>query len=284
MMLRLVTVALLLAVGGGNAKRLRGTRGVNREHPDHELLRVRKLMMSGGKSKATGGVGEPSVPATTKAPDAGIRDDPVPATTKAPVSGGNPQTGACLCDALCIACNKQGIQSADCKAACSFVGNTNCNELCNALLTGVGGGDIRDDPIAQPPTVPPVPATTKAPVTGGNTGTCRCDAICLGCIEHGIQTNDCNTVCSFVKDSNCNQLCNDFLADGGGDIRDDPEILPPLPPAGPPVCQCVALCKHCEDSGSHTAPCKTVCEYAKQETSVCITNCNAVLHVGEPDP
>lgn len=289
MTLRLVAVGLLFVVGGGNAEHLRGG----------TLLMTRELTAGteSSKSKATGDIEEPSVPATTKAHDADIRDDPVTAPPLSPVIRAADIGASCLCDGVCVGCKKLGGNTAYCKTACSFVGKDNCNEQCSAFLRGEtvpaastkapNTGGIRDDPTIEPslplptttkaPTAIKVPNTTKAPNTGGNP-TCKpCDSICMGCINFGVQTADCNQACGLLEKPNCTQLCSDFINGvGGGDIRDDPTTKPPLPPTDPPVCQCVALCQHCKEVGSDRQPCKTVCDYAQDPD--CIPKCNALLH------
>jgi len=133
------------------------------------------------------------------------------------------------------------------------------------------------------PATTTAPATNTAPATGGNprTGPCLCDAICTGCNDHQIESADCQTVCSFVGEPNCNELCYGFIETGGGNSnRDDPIASSPPLPTTNPTCRCVDICDKCVANGSSTASCRTVCEYAAQETSVCITNCNAAFHFG----
>lgn len=110
------------------------------------------------------------------------------------------------------------------------------------------------------PSAPLVPATTKAPDTGSVPATTKAP---------------------------------ETTSVGGGNIRDDPIISPPLPslPSVPaptkapvavfgvaPTCRCTALCDNCNANGSNTASCRTVCGFAEDPN--CVPKCNAALHLG----
>lgn len=215
MMLRLVTIALLFAIGSNAEHLRRGIRSVNPEDLNDEELR--KLMTDESEgSKATGSEEDPSASllAALQAPDTGVRDDadtapPLHLSSRALT---NHPTGTCLCDTLCNACNSFGTGMPSCQIVCSFVGIPNCNELCdNFIQTGDTGGE-------------------------------------------------------------------------GGALRDDPVPEPTLPP-GPPTCQCVAICQGCQERGSNSAPCRSICEYAAEEDPyVCNTKCNDILNIDEFAP
>lgn len=150
--------------------------------------------------------------------------------------------------------------------------------------------DNRDDINTQPPLPDPTPAATsppatEAPNTGATspptTGTCLCTTLCQQCYSQGINTEPCQSVCAYANEPNCEGLCDAYLQ--GLDNRDDTNTQPPLPDdPTPPTCLCVGLCDTCEANGSHTAPCKTVCEFAELSNAECTTKCNAALHIGEP--
>ena len=168
-------------------------------------------------------------------------------------------------------------------------------KLMMSKSTKVGDEDIRDDtniveppqplppdpvpPQVQPPATPSPPPATQAPPSGAispSTSTCLCPTLCQQCQSLGLGgTASCNSLCMYAHQPSCED-CNAYLQGfDQGSNRDDTGVADD-------TCVCVYACDQCNAHGSHTADCKTVCEYAQLSNADCTTLCNKALHIGEP--
>lgn len=197
-MIRVINVVtVLLVVRRGNAEQhLRGATWA--EHLNTPGLRKLKMSMGTPKDSTEDG-NEPPV-ATTPAPlptttadnrddTGGVTNPPLP-----PVS-----SGACeICSLLCADCGNS--QLPECTNVCNIATSSDCEAQCQVLLYGPPG-DIRDDPVTNPPLQPDDPPDYCS----------ECIRQCDYCEANGIKSRNCETLCNIAVASNCDSWCQETL-------------------------------------------------------------------------